>query len=204
MILVTWEWGGRPRCWEINFTGPVWPLTLSSTLRIMVVVLPERHYLRSLPHWATLPVMVHYIWYALTSCQLNLNALMTLLSMLGTLDPAQTSKWSQHITQLVHAYNCTKNEVTGYSPYYLLFGQEARLHIDVCFGNSADGERGVSHLQYVERMKTELQQAYQLATETSLKVHQRNKWLYDQRVKPQMFQTKTPRQMKLLTLCCNW
>lgn len=110
----------------------------------------------------------------------------TLLSMLGTLEPAQKSKWSQHITQLVHAYNCTKNEATGYSPYQLLFGREARLPIDICFGISPAGEKGVTHLQYVEKMKAELQQAYQLAAETSLKAHQRNKKLYDTRVKPQL------------------
>uniref|UniRef100_A0A8C1GXL0 Gypsy retrotransposon integrase-like protein 1 n=1 Tax=Cyprinus carpio TaxID=7962 RepID=A0A8C1GXL0_CYPCA len=39
----------------------------------------------------------------------------TLLSMLGTLDPAKKVKWSQHISQLVHAYNCSKNDATGYS-----------------------------------------------------------------------------------------
>ncbi len=109
----------------------------------------------------------------------------TLLSMLGTLDPANKSKWSQYIPQLVHAYNCTKNKATGYSPYHLLFGREARLPIDVCFGTSPDNQRGVDHLQYVERMKKDLQQAHQLAAETSLKVHQRNKRLYDQKVKPQ-------------------
>ncbi len=59
----------------------------------------------------------------------------TLLSMLGTLNPAEKGRWSQHINSLVHSYNCTKNEATGYSPYYLLFGREARLPVDVCFGN---------------------------------------------------------------------
>lgn len=49
----------------------------------------------------------------------------TLLSMLCTLDPAEKSRWSQHINRLVHAYNCTKNDATGHSPYYLLFGREA-------------------------------------------------------------------------------
>lgn len=44
----------------------------------------------------------------------------------------------------------------------------------------------MTHLQYVEKMKAELQQAYQLAAETSLKAHQRNKKLYDTRVKPQL------------------
>lgn len=57
----------------------------------------------------------------------------TLLSMLGTLIPGEKRKWSQHISLLVHAYNCTRNDATGYSPYYLMFGREARLPIDLCF-----------------------------------------------------------------------
>ncbi len=62
-----------------------------------------------------------------------------LLSMLGTFDAAEKHKWIQHISKLVHAYNCTKNEATFYSPYFLLFEREARLPIDVCFGTSSDG-----------------------------------------------------------------
>ncbi|KAG1932770.1 interleukin-1 receptor accessory protein-like 1-A [Pimephales promelas] len=112
----------------------------------------------------------------------------TLLSMLGTLDPAKKAKWSQHISQLVHAYNCTKNEATGYSPYYLLFGREARLPVDLCFGTSPDGDNEVTYQQYVETMRHELQEAYQLAEEISLKNHQRNKQHYDKRVKPQMLE----------------
>lgn len=41
----------------------------------------------------------------------------TLLAMLGTMEPEQKQYWSQHIGQLVHAYNCTKNDATGYSPH---------------------------------------------------------------------------------------
>lgn len=112
----------------------------------------------------------------------------TLLSMLGTLDPGKKSKWSQSISQLVHVYNCTKNETTGYSPYYLLFGREARLPVDIQFGTSSEGESGLKHHQYVEGVKKDLQHAYQLAMENSLKTQQRNKRLYDRRVKHQILE----------------
>lgn len=107
----------------------------------------------------------------------------TLLSMLGTLDTAKKERWSQSVSQLVHVYNCTKSEVTGYSPYYLMFGREARLPIDVHFGNPADGKRGANHQKYVERMKEDLRHAYKLSLQNAQKTQQRNKRLYDQRVK---------------------
>ncbi|KAI4897593.1 hypothetical protein NFI96_009071, partial [Prochilodus magdalenae] len=107
----------------------------------------------------------------------------TLLDMLGTLSTQQKSKWSKHITHLVHAYNCTPNEATGFSPYYLLFGREARLPIDVCFRISADGASTSSHMKYVSRMRSELKQAYQLAQATSAKMNMNNKLRYDQKVR---------------------
>uniref|UniRef100_A0A8C4TAC5 Gypsy retrotransposon integrase-like protein 1 n=1 Tax=Erpetoichthys calabaricus TaxID=27687 RepID=A0A8C4TAC5_ERPCA len=107
----------------------------------------------------------------------------TLLSMLGTLDPVQKGKWSQHISQLVHAYNCTKNDATGYSPYLLMFGREARLPIDICFGTSLNESHNVNHQNYVRRMREELHQAYQLASEAANRSHLKNKARYDQSVK---------------------
>lgn len=85
----------------------------------------------------------------------------TLLSMLGTLNPKQKQSWSQHVSLLVHAYNCTRNDATGYSPYYLMFGREARLPVDVCYGTSADGDNEATYSQYVDKMRNELKQAYQ-------------------------------------------
>lgn len=51
----------------------------------------------------------------------------TLLTMLGTLSREKNRCWSEHVVHLVHAYNSTKCDATGYSPYYLMFGREARL-----------------------------------------------------------------------------
>lgn len=103
----------------------------------------------------------------------------TLLSMLGTLDPGKKQRWSQQIATLVHAYNCTQNDATGYSPYFLMFGREARLPIDVCFQAVLDSEEAVTHPKYVDNLRRDLKTAYQLAMEASTKNHQKNKRAYD-------------------------
>lgn len=106
----------------------------------------------------------------------------TLLSMLGTLDREKKRHWSQHVGYLVHAYNSTKSDATGYSPYHLMFGREARLPADLCFGTSPDGIEESSHSRYVARLKEDLKEAYKLASAAADKRHQRNKKAYNQRV----------------------
>ncbi|KAJ8348558.1 hypothetical protein SKAU_G00271470 [Synaphobranchus kaupii] len=106
----------------------------------------------------------------------------TLLSMLGTLGWEKKRQWSKHVGYLVHAYNSTKCDATGYSPYFLMFGREARLPIDLCFGTSPDGRDEGCHSRYVAKLKEDLQRAYKLASGVADKTHQRNKRSYDKRV----------------------
>ena len=44
----------------------------------------------------------------------------TLLNMLGTLKEDQKSDWKTYVPPLVHAYNATRHESTGFSPHYLM------------------------------------------------------------------------------------
>lgn len=55
----------------------------------------------------------------------------TLLGMLGTLREKDKNHWRDYVKPLTHAYNCTKNEVTSFSPYELLFGRQPRLPVDI-------------------------------------------------------------------------
>ena len=51
----------------------------------------------------------------------------TLTSMLGTLPSHAKMNWQEWITTLTHAHNCTVSPVTGFSPYFLIFGRNPKL-----------------------------------------------------------------------------
>ena len=75
--------------------------------------------------------------------------------MLGTLPEKPKSTWMEQVLTLVHAYNCTRNNATGFSPYYLMFGRKPHLPIDILFGtNKADlrGHKGNS-TTYIENLE---------------------------------------------------
>ena len=55
----------------------------------------------------------------------------TLTSMQGTLPEEFKVKWTNTLT---YAYNCTRSNATGFSPYYLLYGWHPLLSIDIEFG----------------------------------------------------------------------
>lgn len=106
----------------------------------------------------------------------------TLLNMLGTLKDQEKSRWREFVKPLVHAYNCTRNEVTGFTPYELMFGRHPRLPVDLAFGLPVQGSQHTSHSQYVQSLKSRLQQSYQMATANAAKTASKNKTRYDRRV----------------------
>ena len=76
--------------------------------------------------------------------------------MLGTLPEDFKSKWTQHISTLVYAYNCTSSNATGFSPYYLLYRRHPLLPIDIEFGVFVPELSEAIIYKYVQELKKRL------------------------------------------------
>lgn len=109
----------------------------------------------------------------------------TLLDLLGTLEDKKKDEWRKYVRPLVHAYNCTRNDVTGEAPFLLMFGREPRLPIDLCFGISPQGHNSKTHSQYVRDLKKRLKCAYELASRNAEKRQLLNKKRWDAKVTAQ-------------------
>ena len=62
----------------------------------------------------------------------------TIICMIGKLEEDKKACWSEHLPKLLLAYNATCSAVTGYSPYYLLFGRRSRIPVDYLFPTLRD------------------------------------------------------------------
>ena len=59
----------------------------------------------------------------------------TLVGMLGTFPTHAKRNWQEWIATLPHAYNCTVSSVTGFKPYFLMFGGTPKIPLDVEMGS---------------------------------------------------------------------
>lgn len=105
----------------------------------------------------------------------------TLLQMLGTLNPHDKTHWHDFVKPLVNAYNCMKNDITGYTPYERMFGRQPRLPVDLAF-NLPVNEQKSSHSQYVHDLKRHLEESYRMVTKNALKMFERDKARFDRHV----------------------
>ena len=107
----------------------------------------------------------------------------TLQRMIGKLDPEKRRKWPEHIGSMVIAYNATRSQVTGYSPYFLMFGWRPRLPVDLLFPTVNNREWTRTINEYVKALYEQLRECLKLAQESPTKEANRQKRLYDRKVR---------------------
>ena len=64
----------------------------------------------------------------------------TIMHMIGKLGEDKKANWPSHLAEIAHAYNATQSAFTGYSPHYLMFGQQPRLPVDFVFPTVGSSE----------------------------------------------------------------
>ena len=86
-----------------------------------------------------------------------------IIRMIGKLEEDRKACWSEHLPELLMAYNATHSAVTGYSPYYLLFGRRPRIPVDYLFPTLHDSPHQTKMEVSVVAMHKRLKEAFTVA-----------------------------------------
>ena len=105
----------------------------------------------------------------------------TIIRMIGKLEEDRKACWSEHLPELLMAYNATCSAVTGYSPYYLLFGRRPRIPVDHLFPTLHDSPHQTKMEVSVAAMQKRLKEAFTVARCLTSEVVTRQCHYYDRK-----------------------
>lgn len=88
--------------------------------------------------------------------------------------------WSEFLGSVSWAYNSSLHPITGFSPYYLMFGRIPRLPMDVFQGNAKDVKFDLD--QYQTKLTVHMRDAYMIVKANLEKYAIKNKIVYDSKV----------------------
>ena len=83
----------------------------------------------------------------------------TIIRMIGKLEQDKKARWSEHLPEMLAAYNGTHSAATGYSPYFLLFGRKSRMPVDCLFPTLRDSPHQAKMEVSVVAMQKRLKEA---------------------------------------------
>ena len=113
----------------------------------------------------------------------------TLLDMLATTSHNHPLDWEDHIRKVCMAYNTSEQATTGYSPFYLMFGRNARLPVDIMFPTEKPAADHVTYGEYAKTMKETMEKAFHTVRDHVGDKQERQKQFYDKKCHGQPFQT---------------
>lgn len=105
----------------------------------------------------------------------------TILAMLATMIKDHGGEWEEHLPRVCFAYNTSAQASTGFTPFYMMFGRNARIPLDVIYDTPV-AEEHVVIPQYVCNLRKSLRNAFKLARDNMNSAAIRQKELYDQKV----------------------
>ena len=106
---------------------------------------------------------------------------MTIICMIGKLEEDKKACWSKHLPELLLAYNATHSAVTGYSPYYLLFGRRSRIPVDYLFPTLCDLPHQTKMEVSVVAMQKRLKEVFAVARHLTSEEADKQRCYYDRK-----------------------
>ena len=105
----------------------------------------------------------------------------TIICMIGKLEQDKKAHWSEHLPEMLAAYNRTHSVVTGYSPYFLLFGRKARMPVDYLFPTLHDSPHQTKMEVSVMAMQKRLKDAFAVARHLTSQEAAKQQCYYDRK-----------------------
>ena len=105
----------------------------------------------------------------------------TIIRMIGKLEQDKKAHWSEHLPEMLAAYNGTRSAVTGYSPYFLLFGRKSRMPVDCLFPTLRDSPHQAKMEVSVAAMQKRLKEAFAVARHLTSQEAARQRRYYDRK-----------------------
>ena len=105
----------------------------------------------------------------------------TIIRMIGKLERDKKACWSEHLPEMLAAYNGTRSAVTGYSPYFLLFGRKSRMPVDCLFPTLHDSPHQAKMEVSVAAMQKRLKEAFTVARHLTSQEAARQRHYYDRK-----------------------
>ena len=105
----------------------------------------------------------------------------TIIRMIGKLEQDKKARWSEHLPEMLAAYNGTCSAVTGYSPYFLLFSRKSRMPVDCLFPTLHDSPHQAKMEVSVAAMQKRLKKAFTVARHLASQEAARQRRYYDRK-----------------------
>ena len=103
----------------------------------------------------------------------------TIIRMIGKLEEDKKACRSEHLLELLLAYNTTCSAVIRYSPYYLLFGRRSRIPVDYLFPTLHDSPHQTKMEVSVAAMQRRLKEAFAVARHLTSEEAAKQRCYYD-------------------------
>ena len=103
------------------------------------------------------------------------------MNQTSKLEQDKKARWSEHLPEMLAAYNGTRSAVTGYSPYFLLFGRKPRMPVDCLFPTLCDSPHQAKMEVSVAAMQKRLKEAFAVARHLISQEAARQRRYYDRK-----------------------